>query len=118
MAPPASTPGITGAGNESSGASRRRACWWYRYLRDTVDTQPLQPIPVAGLAQLSGLLNIETVPALGLGSVAAIDCRGQRAPGAAFSNNLGGRRIGTRNVLPRAGWLTVVRVRPSALPFD
>jgi hypothetical protein len=130
-------------------------------LRDTVDTQPLQPIPTAGVAQLSGLLNIEAVPELGLVSVAAIDCRGQRAPGAAFNNNLGGRGfyfadgvpsltasstdilglggfinmpirlveitaeveadgrlIGTRNVLPRAGWLTVVQVRPSALPFE
>jgi hypothetical protein len=29
-----------------------------------------------------------------------------------------GRLIGTRNVLPRAGWLTVVQVRPSALPFE
>jgi len=29
-----------------------------------------------------------------------------------------GRLIGTRSVLPRAGWITGVQVRPAALPLD
>jgi hypothetical protein len=29
-----------------------------------------------------------------------------------------GRLIGSRSVLPRAGWLTIVQVRPAALPLD
>jgi hypothetical protein len=127
----------------------------------TMDTQPLQPIPTAAVGQLTQALNVEAVPELAILSVAVVDCREQRAPGASFSNNLGGRSfyfadgvpnveasatdisglggfinvpvrlvevtaeleadgrlIGTRNVLPRASWLTVVQVRPPAAPFD
>lgn len=130
-------------------------------LRDTVDTQVLQPIPAAAVTMLTTLLNVETVPELGIVSVAVIDCQGVRAPGARFTNNLGGRGfyfadgvptvmasatdisglggfvnvpirlteftaelaadgrlIGTRRALPRAGWLTVIQVRPPALPYE
>lgn len=130
-------------------------------LRDTVDTQPLQPLPIAAVGTLTGALNVEAVPELAIVSVAVVDCREQRAPGASFSNNLGGRGfyfsdgvpsvtasstdisglggfinvpirlveitaeleadgrvIGVRNVLPRAGWLNVVQVRPPAAPYD
>lgn len=130
-------------------------------LRPTVDTQVLQPIPSAAVVMLTSLLNVELVPELGIVSVAVVDCQGVRAPGATFTNNLGGRSfyfadgvpdvmasatdisglggfvnvpirlaefsaelatdrrlIGTRRVLPRAGWLSVVQVRPPALPYE
>jgi hypothetical protein len=130
-------------------------------LRDMLDLQPVTPIPTAGLLQLAGLLNTEVVPELGVIALAVVDCQGSRAPGAAFSNNLGGRVfyfidgvpnvsasatdiqglggfanvptrllevsaqldtngqiIGTRTLLPRAGWINSVQVRPPALAFD
>lgn len=61
--------------------------------KDTVDLVPFQPIPAAGVTQLAGLLSIEVVPELAIVSVAALDCRGERAPGVAFSNDLGGREF-------------------------
>ena len=134
----------------------RRPVW-----RDTVDTLPLQPIPTAGLLQLAGLLNTEIVPELGFVSVTVVDCKGDRAPGVVYNNNLGGRlfyfidgvpsvsapatgfqgsggfgnvptrlveitatlaadgrEVGTKTVLPRAGWITVVEVYPPALPLE
>jgi hypothetical protein len=130
-------------------------------LRATVDTQVLQPIPAAAVTTLTNLLNVEFVPELGIVSVAVVDCQGVRAPGATFTNNVGGRSfyfadgvpnvmasatdisglggflnvpirlaefsaelaadrrvIGTRRALPRAGWLTVIQVRPPALPYE
>jgi hypothetical protein len=128
-------------------------------LRNTVDAQPLQPLPSAAVAMLMGALEAEAVAERAIVSVAVVDCREQRAPGASFSNHLGGRGfyfsdglpqhpprtspawaassmcpsvwwrsrrrletdgrvIGKRNVLPRAGWLTSVQVRPPAAPFE
>lgn len=130
-------------------------------LRTTVDTQVLQPLPAAALDTLTSLLDVELVRELGIVSVAVVDCQGVRAPGATFTNNLGGRSfyfadgvpdvmasatdisglggflnvpirlaefsaelaadrrvIGTRRALPRAGWLTVIQVRPPALPYE
>ncbi|MEY2929447.1 MAG: hypothetical protein RL033_196 [Pseudomonadota bacterium] len=62
-------------------------------LHDMVELRPILPIPEAALAQLSGLLNIEILPELGILTLSALDCRGERSPGASFSNNLGGRNF-------------------------
>jgi len=129
--------------------------------RDTVDTVPVYPIPTAGLLQLAGLLNTQIVPELGFVAVTVVDCKGARAPGVVFNNNLGGRlfyfldgvpsinapatgyegaggfgnvptrlvdvtatlaadgrQVGTKSVLPRPGWITVVEVYPPASPLE
>ena len=130
-------------------------------VRDLVDDVPLFPIPVAGVTQIAALFNTEVVPELGLMTVAVVDCRWNRVPGATVSNNLGGRTfyfidglpnaaasatdsqgvggfvnvpirvvevsaqvaadgrlIGTRSLVPRAGWLTGVQIRPAALSLE
>lgn len=75
-------------------------------FHDTVDLLPIPFLPTAGLMQLAGLLNVELLPDLGILSVAAIDCRGERAPGVTFENNLGGKVLyfidGLPNVMVNA----------------
>lgn len=68
--------------------------------RDTVDLQPILTIPAAGIPQLAGLLNLELVPDLALLFIAVVDCRGERAPGVAFGNSLGGREFYFADGLP------------------
>jgi hypothetical protein len=128
---------------------------------NTEDPLPILPIPAAGVPQLAMIVGTEVVAELAIMAVAVIDCHGQRAPGVAFSNNLGGRvfyfvdgvpsaaatvtdpqglggfvnaplrlsevqahveasgrLIGERTLLPRAGWLNVVQLRPPALSVE
>ena len=60
-------------------------------VRDLVDDDPLLTIPIAGVAQLAALYNLDVVPELGLLGLAVVDCRWSRVAGVTFSNNLGGR---------------------------